>query len=212
MLKTLPMMKNIKIIVPVTLIITGIIIVGYPLYLRMQTKLEQAQLLKDFEIQSSTLFEYSTEDLKPQKPHVWKEWPDTKLEIPKINVKVMVVHVTDLDIFARKANFPPGHYPESAFPGEEGNVAIAAHRTGPADYFKHLDKLEKGDEIYLHTSLASYRYIVEEVFVTERDDWSVVDSTDYAALTLTTCEREGTVSSAKRLITRARLDEANFFF
>ncbi len=202
-------MKKTKVILPILLIIAGIITAGYPVVLRIQSRQEQAQLLKDFDNQVSAPTEYShsSEDEPDREPPVWEEWPDTKLEIPKLSVEVMVVYVSDLNIFAQRINYPPGHYPDTAFPGEKGNVAIAGHRNGPADYFKHLNRLEEGDEIYLHTVLASYRYIVEEVFVTERDDWSVVDPTDYAALTLTTCEREGAVSNAKRLIARARLDE-----
>ncbi len=124
---------KIKKALPILLIIAGIIIAGYPLVLRLQTNLEQARLLKEFDNQASIPFEYSSEDEPDREPPAWEEWPDTKLEIPKLSVGVIVVHVTDLAIFAQKLNYPLGHYPESALPGEEGNVAIAAHRNGPAD-------------------------------------------------------------------------------
>ena len=41
----------------------------------------------------------------------------------------------------------PGHYPETPLPGQEGNAAIAGHRTTYGAPFHRLDELKPGDEI-----------------------------------------------------------------
>ena len=102
----------------------------------------------------------------------------------------------------------PSYYPQSAFPGEAGNVLIAGHRGGPAGYFQDLDELEPGDEIILHAPGVSYTYEVERVWIVEPSEVEVIAPLDYPALTLTTCQRVGKDPAAQRLIVRARLASA----
>ncbi len=66
-----------------------------------------------------------------------------RLEIPRIGVDDIVVagvQVADL----RKG---PGHYPDTPLPGQQGNAAIAGHRTTYGAPFFRVDELEPGDEI-----------------------------------------------------------------
>ncbi len=51
-----------------------------------------------------------------------------------------------------------GRYPGTQMPGEIGNTAYAAHRTGWGQPFFHIDKLQVGDSIYLETAAGWYRY------------------------------------------------------
>jgi len=53
-----------------------------------------------------------------------------------------------------------GHYPNTVLPGEQGNVAIAGHRTGFGEPFRHLDALRPGDKIVLETPIGTYTYEV----------------------------------------------------
>ena len=53
-----------------------------------------------------------------------------------------------------------GHYPNTPLPGEEGNVAIAGHRTTYGKPFANLDRLKPGDEIILETPVGKYTYKV----------------------------------------------------
>lgn len=194
--------------IPYILIVSGLLIASYPLYQKITAMRDQEQLREDFDKEVIAWEEEKKsldEQHKEPEPPQWTEWPTTLLEIPKISLEVFVVAVDDLDVFRRRANHPPGHYPGTAFPGETGNVAIAGHDSGPAGYFKKIDRLVKGDLINLHTPRASYIYQVERVFVTDKYDWSVIDDTEYASLTLTTCRAEGLDISAKRLIVKARL-------
>jgi len=45
----------------------------------------------------------------------------------------------------------PGHYVDSAMPGEQGNFAMAGHRVGRGSPFLALDVLEPGDPVVVET-------------------------------------------------------------
>ena len=183
------------------IIIIGIGLVVYPIYLRVLSRAEQKVLIRDFYEKADSNISICSEDVTKE----YSKWPDTLLEIPKLSLKTAVVEVEDLSVFKRDPKHPPGHYPNTAMPGEIGNVGIAGHRTGPSDYFRHIDKLTEGDDIILHTHISSYYYKVEEVFITDRTNWDVLEKTDYASLTLTSCQSDGKTSNAKRIIVKARL-------
>lgn len=126
----------------------------------------------------------------------------TRLEIPRFDVDVVVVEGTSLAALRAGA----GHYPDTALPGEPGNVAIAGHRTTYGRPFNRMDEFVPGDKIILTTPLARHVYeITGAPFVVDPTDWSPIE--DFpprgSFLTLTTCHPEG--SDAYRLITRARL-------
>jgi sortase A len=101
----------------------------------------------------------------------------------------------------------PGHYPNTPFPGELGNSAIAGHRTTYGEPFRQLDELVVGDSIVV-TDLLGRRFtylVTGQQIVTPKDSW-VVDTVDptIATLTLTTCHPE--FSAKQRLIVFAQLD------
>ena len=56
-----------------------------------------------------------------------------------------------------------GHYPGTEMPGEVGNAAFAAHRTGDGSAFFDIDKLVVGDSIYVETEAGWYRYVVRSL-------------------------------------------------
>nr|WP_300002511.1 class E sortase [Tissierella sp.] len=209
------------------IIIFGILIVAYPISLRMQANKDQKKLRGEFEETKKIVSEEIKEEnkdlenkdlenkdleQKDKKEEIrisYDAWPETLMRIPKIDVEAVVVEMeaSDIDVFAANANYPPAHYRNTDFPGGKSNVAIAAHRTGPADYFRHLDRLEEGDYITLETTKSFHEYIVERVFIVDPTDNSVIKGTDYGALTLTSCEREDGISNKKRIIVRARLKD-----
>ncbi|NDL58178.1 class E sortase [Phytoactinopolyspora mesophila] len=97
----------------------------------------------------------------------------------------------------------PGRYPDNAHPGELGNFAIAAHRSGHGEPFAKFPELHEGDIIEIETAKGIYRYELDTApnghpdgnKIGIRDSW-VVDpvpgeprSTEptEARLTLTTC-------------------------
>jgi sortase A len=54
----------------------------------------------------------------------------------------------------------PGHYVDSALPGEVGNFAVAGHRVGKGSPFLNLDKLRAGSPIVIRTKKYWYTYRV----------------------------------------------------
>jgi len=129
--------------------------------------------------------------------------PVAIIELPTIGVKKFVVAgVQTADL--KKG---PGHYPDTPFPGELGNAAIAGHRTTYGEPFRQLDELELGDEIKV-TDLFGREFVYRVTgtqIVGPSDSW-VVATTDptIATLTLTTCHPE--FSAKLRLIVSAELD------
>lgn len=127
--------------------------------------------------------------------------PVYQVEIPRIGIKYLVGEGIDNPVLAKG----PGHYPQTALPGELGNAALAGHRTvrGRPAFFYAINELEPGDEILVGYRDKTLTFSVERVFLTTPFDLSVLNPTPYPALTLTTCDPPG--SDEMRLIVRAKL-------
>jgi sortase A len=124
----------------------------------------------------------------------------TRLVIPAIGVDTVVVEGTGASALRAGA----GHYPNTPLPGEEGNVAIAGHRTTYGKPFANLDHLAVGDQIVLETPIGQHVYrITRAPFVVSNNDFSVISQTPGHTLTLTTCHPKG--SARQRLIIRAEM-------
>ncbi|GAA5105877.1 class E sortase [Haloechinothrix salitolerans] len=71
----------------------------------------------------------------------------------------------------------PGHYPDTALPGQPGNVGIAGHRIGKGAPFNDLDKLNSCDAIVLETETDFFVYRVMPM-PEEVADWNTVKRRD----------------------------------
>jgi sortase A len=91
-------------------------------------------------------------------------------------------------------------------PGQPGNASIAGHRTTYGAPFYDLDQLEAGDEIFVRTLQGEFRYEVDRTSVVRPNQVEVLDPTEEARLTLTTCNPR--YSAAQRLIVSAVLSGA----
>ena len=126
--------------------------------------------------------------------------PLTRILIPRLDVRTVVVEVTTPSALRAGA----GHYPNTPLPGEEGNVAIAGHRTTYGKPFADLDRLRPGDEIVLETPIGTHTYKVSQApFVVSNSEWSVISQTPGHTLTLTTCHPKG--SARQRLVVKAEM-------
>jgi sortase A len=121
------------------------------------------------------------------------------IRIPKIGVDKTVVQGVGLGDL-RKA---PGHYPETPLPGEQGNAAIAGHRTTYGAPFNRLDELAAGDEILVTTLKGSFTYTVAGLKVVKPNQVEVLNPTPTPTLTLTTCNPK--YSAKERLVVVANL-------
>jgi sortase A len=54
----------------------------------------------------------------------------------------------------------PGHYTNTALPGQKGNFSVAGHRVGKGEPFLNLDQLQAGDAVVVETKDTWYIYRV----------------------------------------------------
>lgn len=140
----------------------------------------------------------------------------TRIAIPSIDVETLVVEGTSAAALRAGA----GHYPNTPLPGQEGNVAIAGHRTTYGRPFNRVDELQVGQSVWLSTPIGDFEYVIADpptdgdcrrtssdraACITHPKDWSVINQTPEAVLTLTSCHPKG--SAAERIIVRAELVE-----
>jgi len=131
-----------------------------------------------------------------------------QIDIPKIGVSKFIVEGVDVSDLRQG----PGHYPGTPLPGQEGNAAIAGHRTTYGAPFGNIDQLATGDDITIQTVQGTFTYRVDrDPFAVDPGDGDVLKPEpdparpghNLAQLTLTTCTPK--YSAAQRLIVKARL-------
>jgi sortase A len=122
------------------------------------------------------------------------------IKIPKIGVDAVVVEGVEVEDLKKG----PGHYPDTALPGQLGNMVISGHRTTYGAPFYRLDELKPGDEITVFDARGPYTYRVTESKVVLPTEIGVIAPSSDARLTLTTCHPR--FSAAKRLIVVAQLE------
>lgn len=181
--------------------VTGVVLIGQPLYTDLQAGRQQEDLGKA--LKTATVREAFKQN------EVTEASPVTRLLIPKLNVDTVVVEGTSKEALDAGA----GHYSNTPLPGMGGNVGIAGHRTTYGKPFADLDLLTTGDRVELETPVGKYIYEMVPSFdghanpwIIEPNDWSVVDVTDEPMLTLTTCHPKW--SAAQRLVARLKLVES----
>lgn len=97
----------------------------------------------------------------------------------------------------------PGHYPETAMPGQGRTIAIAGHRTTYLAPFRHIDDLEPGDKITLKMPYGTFVYSVQKSEIVAPSDVGIIHDTGYERLVLSACHP--LYSAAERYIIYARL-------
>jgi sortase A len=125
--------------------------------------------------------------------------PLGRIEIPAIDERFVFVS----GVSARELKKGPGHYPETALPGEHGTVGIAAHRTTYVAPFRNIDRLERGDPIVIRMPYGEFRYRVEGRMVVSPSNTRSLRGVRHDRLALTTCHPP--FSAAKRMVVTAAL-------
>lgn len=197
------------------LITLGVIVLLFVAYQLFGTNLtearNQSQLQKEFSASTAhapTPAATATADQspgQPQQPDVLPAVPPggaiDHLVIPAIGVDKYVVQGTN-EADLRQG---PGHYLGTPYPGQNGNVGIAGHRTTYGAPFFELNRLKPGDQIMI-TDLndRTWDYVVSRPpVVVSPVDVAVLDPTSFPQLTLTTCNPR--FSATSRLVVFARL-------
>jgi LPXTG-site transpeptidase (sortase) family protein len=105
--------------------------------------------------------------------------PVAHLVFPRLDLDEIVLEGVDGD----ELNAGPGHLTGSAYPGEQGNAVISAHRDR---HFNHLDALQVGDTIVTESGTHRTSWVVVAKRVVDKDAKALFGTSD-ATLTLTTC-------------------------
>jgi sortase A len=122
------------------------------------------------------------------------------LRIPSIELNEVVVQGTGTEPLKKG----PGHYRETADPWDDrGRVGIAGHRTTYGAPFWSLDRVGRGDDIYLRTEFGRFRYRVTGSRTILPTRTEVLNPTRKPSLVLTTCTPR--FSAAQRLVVFAEL-------
>ena len=187
-------------------ITVGTLLLLFVVYQLWGTGIREAQAQNRLESDFEALIEdqnvpTTTPDIKtvPSIPPAAEGEVTAEIEIPEIGLSRHVVEgvaVADL----KKG---PGHYPESPLPGQEGNAAIAGHRTTYGAPFNRIDELEAGDEIFVQTLQGRFRYIVKEQLIVRPDQVEVLEDKGDNRLTLTACHPK--YSARQRIVVVAEL-------
>ncbi|HEX4305005.1 MAG TPA: class E sortase [Solirubrobacterales bacterium] len=123
-----------------------------------------------------------------------------RIEAPGMDgLNMVFVQGTD----ASSLELGPGHYPETAMPGQGKTVAIAGHRTTYLAPFRHIDSMKRGDKIYLKMPYGTFTYSVQKTEIVQPTDVGIIHDTGYERLVLSACNP--LYSASQRYIVFARL-------
>ncbi len=124
--------------------------------------------------------------------------PIGRLEIAAVGISSIVTDGIDELTLQRGI----GWMPDTALPGEPGNVAMAGHRD---TFFRGLRELKLGDAIHLATPTGDFDYRVDSLRVVAPEEIGVLASSAEPTLTLVTCYPFSYLGAAPmRFIVRAR--------
>lgn len=129
------------------------------------------------------------------------KYQNSFLVIPAIQVEAPIVmsDSSDENVLQEKLKQGVAHYPDTAVPGEKGNVFIFGHSSyywwdwsKYSDVFANLEQIKNGDEILAYYNNELYIYEVKETKIVSPTDLSVLDQGSGYDLTLMTCTPLGT--------------------
>lgn len=107
-----------------------------------------------------------------------------RIEIPAININQVIVQGDGWEQLKKGV----GQHIGTANPGEEGNMVLSAHNDIFGEIFRHLDKLQQGDLIIVHSNIRSYTYVINiETQIVDPAFVQVMNNTLDPSLTLISC-------------------------
>lgn len=137
------------------LLTIGVLLTALAFYLlvwtNVQTAAAQDDLLQEFRTQ---------QDAQRPGARTAREAGDglNVMHIPRLGKDWEWVVVEGVDM--KDLNKAPGHFPETALPGQVGNYAVAGHRATHGEPFANLDRMVEGDKVYLESADGWFTYQV----------------------------------------------------
>lgn len=103
-----------------------------------------------------------------------------EIEIPRLELRVVILQGGSPQVLRRGV----GHLPNTAMPGELGNIGLAGHRD---TFFRPLRQIRSGDTITLRTPRGEFQYRVQSTGIVSPSNVEVLAPTNRRELTLVTC-------------------------
>ena len=151
-------------------LMVGALAIGYAAYMVVAGQAYQAIELRKFKVEAP-----------PFEPRVLEIGEAMgQIQIPSVGLQAVILHGDSAKIL----RLGVGHLPETAMPGEQGNVALAGHRD---TFFRPLRGVHTGDIITLRTGRGTFRYQVESTRIVSPKEIGVLQPSDRKELTLVTC-------------------------
>lgn len=123
--------------------------------------------------------------------------PVGEIEVPRLGLRAAILEGDSVEIL----RLGVGHLPGTPLPGEQGNVALAAHRD---TFFRSLKDIRRGDRIVVLTAGKVLQYQVGVVKIVSPQSVEVLQPADENELTLITCFPFNYVGPApKRFVVQA---------
>jgi LPXTG-site transpeptidase (sortase) family protein len=119
------------------------------------------------------------------------------IAIPRLQVRSRIFAPSKLDS-------GPAWWKITGRPGGGDTVAVAGHRTTHTRPFYFLERLRRGDRVYVAYRGRTYRYRVVSSRVVPSDNLHIADAVGHERLLLTTCTPRG--SARSRLVVEALPD------
>lgn len=195
------MKGKVRNIISILLILIGVGLLLFAFKGKWETKRVQDELYDKFISQEKEVNQEENKNNKEEKlSYIDMVNPIAILEIPKINLKVVVAEGTDDEII----KYAVGHFKDTAMPGDLGNFALAGHRNyDTGEFFLRLNKLEVNDDIIVSTHNKTFTYKITDSFTVAPEDTYVLDKSEDAIITLVTCTYDG----KDRLIVKGKLEK-----
>jgi sortase A len=122
-----------------------------------------------------------------------------RIEIPSVGIDYVFVEGTDTADLEKG----PGHYPDTALPGQDRTIGIAGHRTTYLAPFRSIADIDNGERVTLKMPYGVFTYEVVRTKVVEPTQTEIVDDVGHELLVLTACHPP--YSAAQRYAVFARL-------
>jgi sortase A len=106
-----------------------------------------------------------------------------QIQIPIINVDAPIVQGDGWEQLKKGVAQHAG----STNPGGSGNLVLSAHNDVYGEIFRHLDNLQRGDEIIIYTATQSFSYIITGVQIVSPTTVEVMAPTLNPTVTLISC-------------------------
>ncbi|MBU0647910.1 class D sortase, partial [Patescibacteria group bacterium] len=181
---------------------------------------EQSEKLLEVGNQTGSLLEdryifpdlFVSTEIKQIRDEYQEKYEYDYLAIPSLGIEAPIKYLdsTDENVLKDKLKEGVGHYPDTAMPGEKGNVFIFGHSsyywwdsTEFSSIFANLESVKKGDKVLVKYDGELFVYQVVDTLIVEPTEVSVLQQGDNYELSLMTCTPLGT--NLRRFVVKTEL-------